>query len=318
MGRRWWRRLYWLRRDCPQLARLEWSGPSAFVGFGGIGDELLATCVLRELHRAAGRTVPIFARYPELFAHNPDVARIWPADPCVIETAATWGLDLRRPCEWQHDLDPDRQEPPIRHIIAEAAYAGGVRGRIALRPYLDLTASELEAAAPTVSLPVVTIQSSGATARYFFRNKEWGPRNFQSVVDALSHRFQFIQLGAAEDPPLQGAIDRRGLGNLRDSAAVIARSAFFVGQVGLLMHMARAVDRRAVIIFGGREWPQQSGYPCNENLFTQPPCAPCWRMNGCDFNRVCLSQITPASVLAAVDRLWPRLTQELEITEVDL
>jgi hypothetical protein len=41
-------------------------------------------------------------------------------------------------------------------------------------------------------------------------------------------------------------------------------------------------------------------------------------MNGCDFNRVCLSQITPASVLAAVDRLWPRLTQELEITEVDL
>ena len=315
--RRWWRRLYWLRRDWANLKRLDWWGPSVFAGFGGIGDELLATCFIRELCSRIGHPVTTLARYPELFLRNPDVGRLLPANPAIIATATTWGTDLRRPQEWQSDITDDRQSPPQRHILAEAALAGGLHGHIQLRPWLHLSAEEL-AAGRIANGPQIAIHSTGGAARYFFLNKVWGVANFKQVVDALAGRFQIIQLGSASDALLRGTIDRRGACTLRGSAAVLAASEFFIGQVGLLMHLARSVETRAVIVFGGREFPDQSGYPCNENLFSKPPCAPCWRKSKCDYGHVCMTQITPADVLAAVERLHPRVGQPLETDTVDL
>jgi len=61
--------------------------------------------------------------------------------------------------------------------------------------------------------------------------------------------------------------------------------------VGLLMHLARAVDCRSVIVYGGRETPAQSGYPCNVNLYSPVRCSPCWRLNTCPYDRACLAMI---------------------------
>lgn len=315
--RTWWQRCYWIRRDWSRLKHLPWRSPALYVGFGGIGDELLTTGLIQALHGQRGRPIDVHARHPNLFRNNPGVRRIIPADPMLLETAKTWRADLRRPCEWQRDLDADRQEPPARHIIAEAAYAGGFRGRFAIRPHLWLTAAE-RPAAPGAGPLLIAIQSSGAAARYFFRNKEWGQERFQAVVHQLAPHARFVQLGAKEDPLLEGVTDRRGLPDLRESAALLASSHLFIGQVGFLMHLARAVECRSVIVYGGRELPSQSGYPCNENLTEAPPCAPCWQKSLCDFDRVCLTRIQPAHVLAAVDRLRSRLGQTLETEEVVL
>ena len=76
-------------------------------------------------------------------------------------------------------------------------------------------------------------------------------------------------------------------------------AAAFVGLVGFLMHLARAVDCPAVIVYGGREHPDQSGYGANRNLFSRVPCAPCWRWNSCDYNRRCMDEITAKQVATA-------------------
>lgn len=314
--RSWWRRLYWLRRDFRSLCRLALRGPAVFAGFGGIGDELLATTVIRELRIRTHRRVTVLARHPELFLHNADVRRILPANPVVLQTADTWHLDVRRPFGWQRDLDDDRQEVPRRHIIVEKAAACGLRGKLALQPYLSFSPSELEQAAGPAD-GQIAIHSCGATARWHFANKDWGVPRFQEVVDRLRTDFRFVQLGDASDPLLNGVLDRRGLG-LRASASILARAGLFVGQVGMLMHLARAVGCRSVIVFGGRERPDQSGYPCNENLYSAVPCAPCWRKNGCDFDRVCLSRITPADVVRAVHRTYARRHQPLETDTVEV
>ena len=316
--RRWWRRVYWLPRDWRRLHRLPWRSPALYVGFGGIGDELLTTGLIRALHEQTGRPIDVHARHPGLFKNNPGVHRILDADPAWLETAYTWQADLRRPCEWQRDIDADRQEPPRRHIIAEAAYAGGLRGRLRIRPYLYLTPEERVADQLPVTRPFIAIQSSGSSARYFFLNKEWGHERFQEVVRLLSPHWQFIQLGAAADPLLAGVIDRRGLSNLRQSAAILVRSTLFIGQVGFLMHLARAVDCRSVIVYGGREQPAQSGYPCNENLVSTPPCSPCWQKSLCDHERVCLSHIAPIAVAEGVARLMVRVGQPLETDDTTL
>lgn len=301
-ARRWWRRLYWLRRDAPVLPVLLRPGPLLYAGRGGIGDELLTTALAESIHRQRRAPVTIFARYPDLFAHHPAVRRTLPADERVLAAAERWGRPLHRPFGWQRDIDADRHAPPRDHILAEKARAAGLTGEHVLRPRLHLRPDELDRARADVGPSVLTIQSAGIAARWHMANKEWGPERFQALLPLLPPGLRVVQLGTLADPPLAGALDRRGVSR-RESAALIAVSATFVGLAGFLMHLARAVDRRSVIVFGGREHPSQTGYPCNENLHTTPPCSPCWQRNLCDHDRACLSAITPAHAADAVRRV---------------
>jgi ADP-heptose:LPS heptosyltransferase len=147
------------------------------------------------------------------------------------------------------------------------------------------------------------------------KNKEWVPGRMQGVVDGLRGDFTFVQLGAASDPPLDGCMDLRGKTSMRESAAIIANSVLLIGQVGFLMHLARAVDTPAVIIYGGREQPWQSGYSCNTNLYTPLWCSPCWHWNACDnpHTRLCLDSITVEHVVAAVRERAARAGEPLSV-----
>ena len=158
---------------------------------------------------------------------------------------------------------------------------------------------------------------SGQAARLPMLNKEWGAASFQQIVDALGHEVHFVQVGAPADPTLRGAVDARGRPR-RETAAILAASSCFVGLVGFLMHLARAVDTRAVIVYGGREAPWQTGYAGNENLTTGVPCSPCWLWNRCAYDRECLTAIAPEVVAAAVRAQLERATEPLPVSRVPL
>ena len=96
-------------------------------------------------------------------------------------------------------------------------------------------------------------------------------------------------------------MDLRGKTTLRQTAAILANSVVFVGLVGFLMHLARAVDCRSVIVYGGRELPSITGYACNQNLVRQPPCAPCGLYNDCEYHRDCMEQIEVGDVVLAIE-----------------
>jgi ADP-heptose:LPS heptosyltransferase len=122
------------------------------------------------------------------------------------------------------------------------------------------------------------------------------------VAGALRDEFDFVQLGAPTDPELPGSLDLRGKTTVRQSAAILSQSRLFIGLVSGLMHLARAVECRSVIVYGGREHPAQTGYSANENLYWTGPCSPCWQRNDCDFDRRCMSEILPEHVIDAVRR----------------
>lgn len=147
------------------------------------------------------------------------------------------------------------------------------------------------------------------------RNKEWFPDRVQSLVDVLRNELRFVQLGSEVDPRLRNTKDMRGISR-RKSASVLFNARLFLGQVGFLMHLARAVDCPSVIVYGGREAPWQSGYSCNENLYSSLPCAPCWRWNTCDFDRKCMADITVDHVVAAVRNLLRRPRNPLVVETV--
>jgi len=291
--------------------------PKTLVYFGlSPGDDLLCTAALHELAKRKHGRIWMMSNYPELFAGNASVSRVVPTEDRYPEYAELLGGEYKFLRYADVCPEQDMSVPPTRHIIAEMCASAKITGQIALRPYFYPTEAERENSAWARGM--IAIQSCGLAARLPMQNKQWFPERFQAVVNRLKGDFKFVQLGSAHDPALADVIDLRGKTSLRESAAVLANCRLHVGTVGFLMHLARATECPAVIIFGGREAPWQSGYGCNLNLYSAVPCAPCWLWNRCDFHRVCMDTITVQDVVRAVERIIARARNPLPVDHFEL
>ena len=310
-----------------ELAAKRINVPRLLLYFGfSPGDDLLSTVVLRELRKRHRDRIFMVSNHRQLFIGNDDPSGVRPlwhrysADASTVRIcdrfAKLWGTGFIRLRYATLMMDGDRSTPPSRHIIAELCASVGITGPVAIRPYIHLTDAEQQRAAWASGC--IVIQSSGMAARHPIRNKQWGEERFQAVVDTLAKEIEFIQLGGDVDPPIRGAKDLRGATSIRETAAILANARLFVGTVGFLMHVARAVECPSVIIFGGREAPWQSGYICNTNLYTAMPCAPCWQWNTCDFDRKCMTDIAPDDVVSAIRRMLEKPRGPLAVETIEI
>lgn len=277
---------------------------------GGLGDDILCSAVARELKKRGGGKVWQFTRFPELAVGNPDLIAV-PMDFRLRRLCGLFGV----PCI-ELDYHSNHSNPP-RHLIVMMCEQAGIRGEVELRPYLMLSQEERREGR-VASRPQIALQTSSLAARFPMRNKLWHHDRLQLVADALKDDFDLVQLGAVSDPGVDGALDLRGKTSVRQAAAVLSQSRLFIGLVSGLMHLARAVECRSVIVYGGREHPFQSGYSANENLYWEGPCAPCWQRNECDFERVCMSAILPEPVIAAARRQLDRCGTPLAIDRAEI
>lgn len=299
-----WKQSVRIRKGSPQIL---------LTHDGGLGDELLLTAVFHELKKRGVSPLWAMSHHAEIFQNNPDVDRVVFPRRGYIRYMEELGGRHFIPRYTVRDGANDADTPPKNHIIAEFCAAVGITGEIALRPSLFLTPEEQRYGA--LAKRQVVIQSSGASARSPMPNKEWFPERFQEVVTQLSPQFDFIQIGALADPPLIPALDLRGKTTIRQTAAILSNALCFVGLVGFPMHLARAVDCPAVIVYGGREQPWQSGYVCNKNLGSHLPCSPCWRYYTCDNDRLCMSSISAQNVSSSIIQMCHHLPNKPLLTE---
>ena len=279
-------------------------------GFGGIGDDLMCSTVAREWKRRGARNIWVLAQHGSLFRGNPDITGVLAYNEQLLTSLRSCGHDVKL-LRYQTHLDSeDRDEAPREHLLAALARAAGLEGEVTLRPYLHLT--EQERRGGRLATRQIVIQSSGRSARFCMRTKEWFPERFAEVTRALRAKATVIQVGSSQDPALPAAIDLRGRTSLRETAAILHNSDLFVGLVGGMMHLARSVDCRAAIVYGGRERPEQSGYSANENLTLQSPCSPCWSWNRCDHEMACMTGISAEAVVAACERALRRTGEPLQ------
>jgi ADP-heptose:LPS heptosyltransferase len=282
-----------------------------FQGAGRIGDDLMCTTVFRELRKRGKRSLAMVTRQPGLFQKNPDVDKIIRQTDTRLNRWGRAGLPVVSLAHSGYDPLRDQDLPPEEHILIRMCRRAGIGGPVELRPYLFLTPAEL--AAGRLAEDQVAIQSTGLAAPQAMLNREWYPQRFQELCAQLRTDVRVVQIGSATDLKLEGAIDLRGKTSLRQTAAVLANSLVFIGLVGFVMHLARAVDCRSVIIYGGREKPALTGYVANKNLYGQVRCAPCWLRNPCEFNRKCMDMITVDQVIAATADQISRYGTLLEV-----
>jgi ADP-heptose:LPS heptosyltransferase len=255
----------------------------------------------------------MFSRYPSLFEHSPDISAVYPFGYPTVGRLRRWGYPCIVPQYGYYNPVTDRDVPLSGHYLEIMCRLAGMTGPIDLRPYLYLHPEEKEKGRLYPSQ--AAIHSAGLAA---MKNKQWPAERYQAVADDLRKDVRWIQLGLAEDPPILGALDLRGRTTLRESAAILANSTIFLGEAGFLMHAARAVDTRAVIVYGGREDPRVSGYCANENVVGRTICSPCWQRTRCDFGHECMRIIEPDQVGAAIRRQLGRKGTPLEVDQVKL
>jgi hypothetical protein len=284
-------------------ARLRCIDELVCFGDRGIGDDLLCTAVLHEMHRRGRTRVAMMTAWPELFENLPAPAMTVPYRRRALKHIERAGVTVRCPrySTVVHE-DPLRYAFPPGHFIESMCRSVGIEGPVEARPRIRLTAAETSRWAHLRGSLVV--QTSRANPRFAAPNKEWYAPHWQDLAVRLRGVAKIVQIGSRGDPPFDGAADFRGETSLRDAAAILCNARLFLGLEGFLMHLARAVDTRAVILFGGYVHPSTSGYPENTNLFAALPCSPCGQPVHCSHDRACMRRITPEAVAAAVDAAW--------------
>ena len=97
---------------------------------------------------------------------------------------------------------------------------------------------------------------------------------------------------------LKGAKDLTNRTTFREAALIIKHSQLFVGTEGGLMHAAAAVDKRALILWGGITVPSFAGYPSLHDIICKHvSCSPCGNLGWCDNGKKCMKDITVKEVL---------------------
>ena len=294
-----YRRLYWFPKDVLWQWRLR--GIEELVCFGacGIGDDLLCTAVLREMHQRGRTRVAMMSNWPDLFANLPYPAKVIPYDLGALHCIARAGITVHQVsygCAVRQS--PLRMEFEQGHFIEAMCRSVGISGPVAINPEVSLRSEELAKWGRLRGC--VAVQTSRANPRHAMPNKEWRAENWSTLARELKGVAHFVQVGGPDDPVFPGATDLRGKTSLRDLMGVFANARLFVGLEGFLMHLAKAVRTKSVIIYGGYIHPSSSGYANNINIFTELPCSPCGLPSHCDFDRKCMTMITPSHVASRV------------------
>lgn len=239
------------------------------------GDTLVCGSAIASLHKAyPGQYLVGFQGTwgREIFQGNPGIVDLPPAQ-CHI-------------AEMHYNAINDVSRRDVSFLQAFHEHLSSIIRRplpvLVTKPQLFLTEEEKETRVPgTENLGPYIVGNFGAKGDY--PTKTPGRHIWQSVVNALKGRINFIQVGEKNTshahPPIEGAVNLIGQTNARQLFQLVHHSIGCLTGVSLLMHVASALDRVAFVAGGGRE----GQFPTYESTqyFHCMGMLPCAKVGGC-------------------------------------
>ena len=236
------------------------------------GDALAMTAAIYSLHCAHPKkyVTAVESLWPEIFEFNPDVV-------------SAGSIPDASPVQMHYPAIHKSNQRGIHFMQGWCEFLGMALGvnipLLTNRPHLYFSK-------PAPQECYWVICSGGKSD---FTNKLWGHSNYQSVVDLLSDNICFIQVGDKKNDHqrLYGIVDAIGKTSLRELFHLVRCARGVVCGVSLIMHIAAALEKPAVVIAGGREPVQWNSYPKQQYVHTVGalPCSDiqgniggaCWR-----------------------------------------
>jgi heptosyltransferase-2 len=227
---------------------------------------------------------------------------------------------LNEECEYYFQLGLDNEEkfrrnqssmPELIHAALGFPYAGQ---RYELAPTADDRAHAAARLAALGVPPGTRWVGINPGAGAVFANKAWREAGYVELIHSLARRrpdLAFLMLGGSDEAELIARIMRAtadapvfsaGTDNpLGGFAALIERCAVLVCGDTLALHLAVAVGRRVVSIFGPTCAQEIELFGLGEKIVTPRDCAPCYRRR-CSVSPGCMDAIPAEWVEAAVLR----------------
>lgn len=184
------------------------------------------------------------------------------------------------------------------------------------RYVLSLKDEELEAGREHLSRlqadlarPIVGL-NTGAGGRWEL--KQWREQGYVDLIRRLGPELgvQFLLLGGPAEEARNrrlkqvsaaDVIDPGGQNPVRHFAALVAACDVVVTGDTLAMHIALALERRTIVLFGPTSAPEIELYGLGEKVIPDMSCLGCYK-NHCDFVPNCMDLISVDMVAAAVRR----------------
>lgn len=162
--------------------------------------------------------------------------------------------------------------------------------------------------------PVIGL-NSGAGHRW--QLKQWHEDSYLELVEHLArkHDLQFVLLGGPEERERHARLSARSRVPLIDSgcdnsvrhfAAILGACDLVVCGDTLAMHLALALGRRTIVLFGPTSAAEIEMYGLGEKVIPQMDCLGCYKPT-CDFVPNCMDLIAVNMVEAAIERQLSRL-----------
>ena len=113
------------------------------------------------------------------------------------------------------------------------------------------------------------------------KNKDWGYNNWKELINKVKGEFLVIQSIHKESKKIPGVFIPDNI-DFRLACAVLNESDLYVGPEGGFGHVAAALNKKAVLYFGGWISPDVIGYDFHENLYYENKLSPCG-----EYNKLC-------------------------------
>lgn len=229
------------------------------------GDTVAMTAAVYSLHRAhPGKYLTaVQSPHPEVWQHNPDVVTIPKGDE------RTWNV--------LHMHYPAIHQSNQRAIHFMQGWCEHLSNALGVSVPLLTNRPHLYFDEPITYWGVSNMWLVCSGGKQDLTNKLWGQHNYQNVVDILRGKVSFAQVGHRDDnhPRLEYTFDMVG-SSLRGLFDIVRRARGVLCGVSLLMHVAAALGKPAIVIAGGREPVAWNAYPNQQYLHTVGvlPCTP--------------------------------------------
>jgi ADP-heptose:LPS heptosyltransferase len=220
----------------------------------GLGDQLMATGMAKGA-RERGKRIAFGDGRRIIWDHNS--ATIFQGNPNVAAPGTEGSSDL----QW------------IRYYKGHRIYNFQANDRWIWNPEFKAIPGELffdhqeKRNASRFGSGFILIEPNIESWKSVAPNKDWGRAKYQDLADRLiddGYRVaQFIYPKSTN--PLEGVERLRTL-SFRDAVAVLGKASLYIGPEGGLHHGAAAMQRDAVVLFGGFIPPQVTGYDWHANL----------------------------------------------------
>ena len=106
-------------------------------------------------------------------------------------------------------------------------------------------------------------------------NKNWGEKNWINLINKLRKKYLIIQSVHEKSIKIDGTFYANNQFDFRTACALMDQCDMFLGNEGAFGHAAAALNKKAVVYFGGWISPLSTGYDMHENIYYKDDKSPC-------------------------------------------